>query len=51
MNYYTTEPKAYPDHKPQDTGNEFFGDGWSVKQAAGKFFSFLDFRCHAGGRR
>lgn len=36
MNYYSTEPGKYPDKKPENSENEFFGDGWSIKIVEGK---------------
>jgi hypothetical protein len=36
MKYYSTEPGQYPEEN-KNTGNEFFGNGWSVKEESNKF--------------
>lgn len=32
MKYYTTKPGQYPNKKKENTENEYFGEGWSVKK-------------------
>lgn len=38
MKYYTAKPGKYPDKENQNTDDEFFGTGWSVKRENDHFF-------------
>lgn len=38
MKYYTTESGKYPDKKNQNTENEYFGEGWSVRREGENYY-------------